>query len=171
MRVLRYTLLAVILTAFAGFKAQAKIVVAPKAYMYGFVANFTDSVVYFTDIQTLDSVWYEQKTEFVVRRSDYANQLRSYFADDLKMPNRTCIVVFGLTRKDIEKKYLKLKKKYTVKNAGKYDVKYLNENDFKFTPVTIDQTEEETQPEKPQKLKKAKKAKEAKKDKKTKGAK
>ena len=124
-------------------QTQAKQVMAPKAYMFGFVANFTDSVVYFTDIQTVDSVWYEEKNKFLIGRSDYSNQLRSYFSDQLNKPHSTCVVMFALKRKDAEKKYLKLKKRYTVKFAGKYEVKNLNENEFRFTPYKRETDEKE----------------------------
>ena len=133
----KYTLLIIIMLTLTGVKASAKGTVSPQGYMFGFVANFSDSVVYITDIQTVDSVWYDTKTKFLLGRSSYANQLRDYFSEKLNMPHRTCIVVFALNRKDIEKKYLKMKKLYTVKNVGRYDVKNLNESDFRFTPVKM----------------------------------
>jgi len=137
MRFIRYTLLITIIIALTGVKASAKTAITPKGYMFGFVANFSDSVVYITDIQTVDSVWYDTKSKFLLGRSTYANQLRDYFSEKLDMPHRTCIVVFALTRKEIEKKYLKMKKLYTVKYKGRYDVKNVNENDFHFTSVNL----------------------------------
>ena len=133
----KYTLLIIIMLTLTGVKASAKGTVSPQGYMFGFVANFSDSVVYITDIQTVDSVWYDSKSKFLLSRSSYANQLRDYFSEKLNMPHRTCIVVFALNRKDIEKKYLKMKKLYTVKNVGRYDVKNLNESEFRFTPVKM----------------------------------
>ena len=115
----------------------ARVKVEPKMYMFGFAASFNDTIVHFTEIQAVDSVWYDTKTKFLLGRSSYANQLRDYFSEKLNMPHRTCIVVFALNRKDIEKKYLKMKKLYTVKNVGRYDVKNLNESEFRFTPVKM----------------------------------
>lgn len=132
---------------FVASTASAKPIISPKGYMFGFVANFSDSVVYFTDIQTIDSVWYDHKTKFLMGRSNYSNQLREYFANTLNQTHRTCIVIFALTRKEIEKKYLKLKKQYTGKYAGKYDVRVLNENEFRFSPVNIALEEGIEQPE------------------------
>ena len=123
------------MVTFTATKASAKPIMTPKAYMFGFIANFSDSVVYFTDIQMVDSVWYDHKTKFLVDRSTYSNQLRQYFTNTLNQPHRTCIVIFALTRKEIEKKYLKLKKQYTGKYAYRYDVRTLNENEFHFSPV------------------------------------
>lgn len=138
MKILRYLAVAVLLAALLPTTAEAKVVMKPLGYLFGFVANFSDSVVYFTDIQEVDSIFYDTKSEFLIGRSEYSNQLRSYFADKLNMPHRTCIVSFALTRKKAEKKYLKMKKLYAEKNAGKYDIKYVNENQFKFSPVPFD---------------------------------
>ena len=127
------------------FKATAAPVVTPKAYMFGFVANFTDSVVYFTDIQTVDSVWYDKKTKFLLGRSGYSNQLRTYFTDKMNKPHSTCIVIFSLTRKDAEKKFVKLRKKYIGKNAGSYEIRNLNENEFRFKPIDMSPEEDDDQ--------------------------
>ena len=136
MRLLKLTLLALVLTATLPTQIQAKPVIAPKAYMFGFVANFTDSVIYMTDIQTIDSVMYDSKSKMLVGRNNYSYQLREYFTN-LDMPYRTCIAIFALTRKEAEKKYLKMKKIDTVKCAGHYEVKTLNENEFHFKTVNV----------------------------------
>ena len=141
MRYIRYTFF-IMMMAFAVSTVNAKPVVAPKGYMFGFIANFSDSVVYLTDIQTVDNVWYDHKTKFLMGRSAYSNQLREYFANTLNLPHRTCIVVFALTRKEIEKKYLKLKKQYTGKYANRYDLRMLNENEFHFTPIDTSEDDE-----------------------------
>lgn len=137
MKYLKYIALAVVLTAFlpahAGKKQETT-----KAYLFGFVANFTDSVVYFTDIQEIENVTILKKSKFLKDRESYSDQLCYYFADQLDMPHRTCIVAFGLTRKKAEKKYVKMRKLYTEKNAGRYDVRYITENDFKFKAILPD---------------------------------
>lgn len=140
MNTLRYIMLAVLLMAMLPQKARAKTVVKPKGYLYGFVANFTDSVVYFTDIQEVDSIWYDTHSRFLLGRDQYAYQLRNYFNETLKMPHRTCIVSFGLTRKDAEKKLIKLRKLYTGKKAGRYEIRHLNENQFRFTTVSMSES-------------------------------
>ena len=133
MKYLKYLALAIVLMAFMSTHA-AKKPETTKAYLFGFVANFTDSVVYFTDIQEIENVTIT-KNKFLKDRESYSDQLRYYFTEKLNMPNRTCIVSFGLTRKKAEKKYVKMRKLYTEKNAGRYDVRYITENDFKFQPI------------------------------------
>ena len=136
MKYLKFFALAVVLMAFLPADA-AKKPETTKAYLFGFVANFTDSVVYFTDIQEIENVTIQKKTKFLKDRDAYSDQLRYYFTDKLNMPHRTCIVSFGLTRKEAEKKYLKLKKKYMSKDGIIHGMKYLTSADFKFTAIDI----------------------------------
>lgn len=96
-------------------------------------------MVYFTDIQELENVSVTERTGFLYGRDSYSNQLREYLAEK-GQPFRTCIVSFAFDRKHIEKKYLKLKSKYTKK--GNFDVRYLKADEFKFNRVTPAQVEE-----------------------------
>ena len=134
MKYLKFIALAVVLSVFLPADA-AKKPETTKAYLFGFTANFTDSVIYFTDIQEIDSVTILKKSKFLKDRDSYSDQLRYYFSDKLKMAHRTCIVSYALTRKKAEKKYVKMRKLYTEKNAGRYDVRYITENDFKFQAI------------------------------------
>ena len=134
MKYLKFIALVVVLSTFLPANA-AKKSETTKAYLFGFVANFTDSVVYFTDIQEIENVTIQKKTKFLKDRDSYSDQLLYYFTDKLNMPHLTCIVSFGLTRKEAEKKYVKMRKLYTEKNAGRYDVRYITENDFKFQAI------------------------------------
>ncbi len=146
MKFLRHlTLAAAILTASAYVQISAKNEVVPKAYMFGFVASFNDSIVYFTDIQEVDSVWLTSKKRMLAGRSNYSYQLREHFNTQLNMPHRTCIVISDVKRKNVEKKYLKMKKQYTVKHAGKYDVHFLPMSEFKFKSINIDNGDEPEQ--------------------------
>lgn len=134
----RYILLALILlTMSLGMTAKNKTV--QKVYLYGFSASFKDSVVYFTDIQELENVSVAERTGFLYGRDSYSNQLREYLAEK-GQPFRTCIVSFAFDRKHIEKKYLKLKSKYTKK--GNFDIRYLKADEFKFNRVIPTQVEE-----------------------------
>ena len=146
MKYLKFIALAVVLSAFLPVDAEKK-PETTKAYLFGFVANFTDSVVYFTDIQEVENVTIQKRTKFLQNRDAYSDQLRYYFTDKLNMPQRTCIVSFGLTRKEAEKKYVKMRNIYTEQNAGRYDVRYLSENDFKFQAILPAEPVETTESE------------------------
>lgn len=138
MKIIRHITLAVLLlAAVAIVPTLAQNRVVPKAYMFGFAASFTDSIVFFTDIQEVDSVWLTPK-KFLAGKSNYSYQLRNFCTDSLGFKNRTVVVVSALTRKDIEKKYAKMKKDYIEKRAGQYDVHFIDASEFRFTSVNMD---------------------------------
>ena len=139
MKIIRHiTLAAALMAALAYVPTLAQNRVVPKAYMFGFAASFTDSIVFFTDIQEVDRVWVMHKKKILAGKSNYAYQLRNFCTDSLGFKNRTVVVVSALNRKDIEKKYAKMKKDYTVKRAGQYDVHFIDASEFRFTPVNMD---------------------------------
>ena len=139
--------------------AQAKNVVEKKAYMFGFSASFNDSIVYFTTIQEVDSVWFTQKKNMLAGSSNYSNQLRDYCNDKLNQPKRTCIVVGNKSLKKVEKKYEKMKKMYTQNKKATYDVHFIPEEDFKFVTAYIGEGKENVVQSMPQKRPKAPKDK------------
>lgn len=150
-------ILAVLATVYSPL--QAKNFVKPKAYMFGFSASFNDSIVYFTDIQEVDSVWFMHKKDILAGRSNYSNQLREYCAQKFDQPKRTCVVICSEKRKTVEKKYDKMKRKYTQKKGSIYDVRFIPVSDFKFDSVKMDEGTEESvaKPEKKDKKDKPKK--------------
>lgn len=109
-----------------------------KLYMYGFAASFNDSTVYFTDIQEVDSAWTNTKTGFLYSRDNYSYQLRDHLKKS-GVPHPTCITVYAKTRKELEKKYVALKKRYTTK--GNYNVKHIASNEFGFYPIMPNEDE------------------------------
>lgn len=136
--------------------ASAQNAIVQRIYAYGFSASFQDSIVYFTEIQQIDSAYIQPKTKFLDSRESYSYQLRDYFAGQGDK-NRTCIIVFALERKDIEKKYLKMKNKYI--KSGDFDIRYLTKEQFQFTAVSPTQIIEDESSDKPVKEKKKKKNK------------
>lgn len=132
------TTFAIILFAMIGgcfIKATAKIKCVPKIYAFGFAASFNDSTVYFTDIQEIDSAWINDKNGFLISRDNYSYQLKNYLSA-IGLEHRTCIISFALERKDIEKKYQKMKNKYV--KAGNFLIKGINDSDFHFSAIKPD---------------------------------
>lgn len=114
---------------------QVSAIVRPTTlYAYGFSASFSDSTVYFTEIQQIDSAWINVKTKFLYSRDSYSYQLK-YYLEQKGVENPTCIISFAKSRKDAEKKYMKLRKKYT-KDAGAFTVKYISLQDFQFKAIS-----------------------------------
>ena len=139
MKSLKYAVCAAIVAlTLAAVEVQGKAKMVPKLYVYGFSASFSDSIVYFTDVQEVDSAWMDTKTEFLLGRDNYSLQLKNYLAQVMAMPNRTCVVMFGKKKNKVEKYYLKLKKQYTsAKSRAKYDVRNVNSTDFRFKGIDM----------------------------------
>ena len=107
-------------------------------YIFGFAASFNDSTVYLTEIQRIDSTWTDARKDFLYRRNDYSSQLREHLRNQ-GFVNPTCVTIFSDDRKKLEKKYLKLRKKYTEK--GRFDVKYIDVNTFSYHGIIPDDKE------------------------------
>ena len=137
MKSLRYILLLAV--TLLTVEASAKLELTDNIYMFGFSASFKDSIIYTTDIQNPQGLWLDTKHEYLINRDEYSHQLKEYLTDKLQQPNRVCMVFFYTKKKKAEKEYLKLMKKY---KKG-YEIRYLNENDFKFEAIDSDPEEEE----------------------------
>ena len=85
----------------------------------------------------MEGAWIDHKTKFLLGRDQYSIQLKEYLEQSMQQQGRICMVIFATKKKEAEKKYLKLMKKYT---KG-YDVRYLNAPEFKF--MAIDMGEEQ----------------------------
>lgn len=137
-------------------RAMAEDKIEPQIYAFGFSASFNDSTVYFTDIQTIDSVWVDSKTGFILERGMYANQMRNYFTQS-GQPNRTCVFFYDVKFKNIAKKFRKMKERYVAGNN--FDIRYLKPDEFVFERNPIDGLEEYlAQRDKAKKEKKKKKS-------------
>ena len=98
-------------------------------YMVGVSASFTDSLIYFTDIQHLDSVSLD-KAELLPLRGQYSDQLKDYLTNNLGLKDRTCFIYFDTKKSKLEKVMKKMKDNY--KKEGKAVLKEIGP-DFQFT--------------------------------------
>lgn len=80
-------------------------------YAFGVSASFADTVVYYTDVQLLDSVHLD-KNGFLPHRELYSYQLKNFLEYEMKQPNRTCMIYFSDSKKKIDKEALKVLGKY-----------------------------------------------------------
>lgn len=120
-------------------QASAKRVSISKVYAFGLAASFNDSIVYFTDIQTLENAWVDSKTHFLQSRDTYSYQLREHLGQKLQMPRRTCIVFYNEKLQKLLKKYDKIKRLYTTPKPGrqKFDVRSITSDDFRFEVIDL----------------------------------
>lgn len=96
--------------------------------IYGFAVGtcLSDSTVYISAISRLDSAVVNNKTGFLQDRQLYSYQFKAYL-DYLYKLNHTCAVFFSSKKESLEKKYIKMRRRY-----GK-------DKNIKFTEVPINQ--------------------------------
>lgn len=98
-------------------------------YIVGVSASFTDSLIYFTDIQFMDSVELG-KDKLLPMRGQYSDQLDAYLEQQKGMENRTCFIYFDKKKQKLEKSIQKMKEKY--QKEGKSILREIG-TDFKFS--------------------------------------
>lgn len=117
--------LLLVLTVCSAFSLKG----SKSVYIVGVSASFTDSLVYFTEIQLLDSVRLD-KNKMLPERSQYSYQLKNYLENEEGLTNSTCFVYFSNSRKKLQKTINKMKTKY---QKGKtLLIREVNPNAFKF---------------------------------------
>ena len=117
-------LLFVLMSAFTVNKGEIKPV-----YVMGVSLCFGDSVVYFTDIQQIDSIRLT-KEGFLPSREGYSEQLKSYLMNKDGNMNHTCITYFSEKKADLQKKATKLIKRYQTN--GTAIIHQISLNEFRF---------------------------------------
>lgn len=126
--------LLVVLTLCSAFSLKGN--KGKSVYIVGVSASFTDSLVYFTEIQLLDSVKLD-KNKMLPERAQYSYQLKNYLENQEGLTNRTCFVYFSTNKKKLQKTLDKMKTKY---QKGKTMlIRQVNPNEFRFTkPETVE---------------------------------
>ena len=119
------------------FTTNARTRQVPRMYMFGMAASFTDSLVYFTGVQQVDSAWIDQKSRYLKGRDNYSYQLRNYLSEQHGLHHRTCIVMYNEDRRKLEKEYLKMRELYTTKARQPFEIHDLTEQDFRFTRIDV----------------------------------
>lgn len=98
-------------------------------YAFGVAASFTDTIVYFTDIQILDSAKVS-KEGFLSHRDTYSYQLKNYVEDNRLHENSTCMIYFSKNKAKLEKEFAKIENKY--KRSKNMVVKRIEPDKFSF---------------------------------------
>ena len=80
-------------------------------YIAGVSASFSDSLIYFTDIQFVDSVSLD-KDKLLPLREKYSDQMDYYLEKVQGQQNRTCFIYFNENKSKLEKKMKKMKAQY-----------------------------------------------------------
>ncbi len=150
---MKRTLLFYLLLALGIAESQAAEPVRSPVYMFGFAASFTDTVAFITDIQLLDSAYFEKKSGFLVDRTQYSQQVADAL-EKMGHTNMTCSVFYSRKKKDIEKQYVKLRRRYLSSNN--ITMLPMGNDVFQFQYVEYIEPIAMEQPEKPDKKDKPK---------------
>ena len=82
-----------------------------RVYMYGVSIDFNESLVYMTDVQSLDSMIINGDGS-LQNYSSYSLQLKVFLEGTLAENNQTCAVIYSDNKKKLDKLYAKMRKKY-----------------------------------------------------------
>ena len=108
-------------------RKEGKNVESVPVYIWGVSMSFSDSTVYFTEIQELDSVVLQNGA--LPHLQYYSYELKEYMSFEENTPGRSSVIYFNEKRSKLEKKELKVKK-HLIEKEGK-TVRYLGDK-FKF---------------------------------------
>lgn len=98
-------------------------------YAFGFSASFTDTVVYYTEIQPLDSVFLD-KNGFLPYRDFYSYQLKNYLENEKGEKNRICMIYFSENKSKLNKEFTDLVNRYKKNKTLK--LLSIKQQDFSF---------------------------------------
>lgn len=98
-------------------------------YVFGVGASFKDSIVYFTEVQAVDSVVLD-RSGFLPRRESYAYQLKNYLEYERNHPDYTCAIYFSENKNKLEKEASKVRKQY--EKANTFVIEKVASSDFSF---------------------------------------
>ncbi|NDW11433.1 hypothetical protein D0T50_00835 [Bacteroides sp. 214] len=99
-------------------------------YAFGVSSSFADSVVYYTEIQVLDSVTLD-KHGFLPEMQMYSYQLKNYLEYQRGLKNRTCMIYYGKNKQKLAKEQTKVLSKIKKKNNVLFQE--IKNSDFIFT--------------------------------------
>lgn len=102
----------VMLSSFTAPKEKKEKIEEPvRVYLYGVSLNFNDSLVYMTDVQYFDSVKIG-KDGSLQNYANYSQQMKIFLESTLGESNQTCAVIYSDSKKKLEKRYVKMRKKF-----------------------------------------------------------
>lgn len=100
-----------------------------RVYMYGVATNFNDSTIYMTDVQHLDSMIIN-KDGSLQNYVGYSLQMKIYLEGTLGETDQTCAIIYSDKKKKLEKRFLKMRKKFAAERGQKF--KQVGTDSFKF---------------------------------------
>ncbi len=115
---------------------MAKIVIQP-GYAFGFAASFSDSIVYITEIQKMDSLFVDSKSGLAIGTENFSSQMKDYLESHLDETNRTCVFFYNTELKKLQKTYKELKKRYEGTKSTHFIIKLISSKNFYFSCIDL----------------------------------
>lgn len=108
---------------------EPKPIVPQRVWIYGCAVNFLDSVVFVTDIQYVDSVIIDREGQ-LENSYAYSSDLKFYVESRYAKENEACAVYYSPKLKAVEKRYARMRKRFTAKRMV---VNMIGGDSFHFT--------------------------------------
>lgn len=136
MRILKMICLLVTLVCttvvFAGSGVKQKAV-----YVFGYAQSNSDSLIYVTDIQRIDTAFLVKKGGFLLGRQVFSEQLRSFLDHSYGSKNAICNIFFSTKRSTLVKTYDRVTLR--VNNNDDFRLCFLGQQVMQFRPVSLDE--------------------------------
>lgn len=140
------TLLLITIAALCAQSADAKLRISKKSgpvvttiYAFGVSQNLSDSTVYITAIAPINGATLLPHN-MLQYRVYYSEQMKNYVEEHFKQNHQTVAFIYGLNRKKIEKKFLKVQANAKKRTLHTVTIKEIPYADFHFkVPVVVDQ--------------------------------
>lgn len=107
-------------------------------YLYGVSSSFSDTVVYFTEIQQLDIEL--AKGGVLPEMHNYSSQLENYIGVMKDKPHQTAATFYSTKKNSLEKERTKLYNRY--KKKMRHSVVFLSSEDFTYQAVISDENQD-----------------------------
>lgn len=117
---------------FTGATAKGKNKAPATIYAFGYSTCLNDSTVYLTAVTTIPGASLEKKTHFLSERGAYTNQLKTYIESKYTR-HQTSVVFFSTSRKEVEGKYVSMRRRLQKSKSQK--LVELPTNAFAFAPL------------------------------------
>lgn len=156
MKGLRILLFAILAIAIGSMHAKVKVKQTP-LYIFGYALSPTDSTIYLTNIQRIDTAYMVKKTRMMIARAVYSQQLQQYLEESGNVRGSICTIFFNEKKDKLEKKRNRVSMR--AQKEVDFQISFLNSLNMTFTPVQWDESMTPELIEKPIKTKKVKKKK------------
>lgn len=103
-------------------------------YIFGCATCLGDSIIYISDIQSLQGITLNKKNGLAEMHHDYAHEFESALNDKYNK-HFTCALFVSTKKKDVEKKYLGILKRMSKNKSIK--IEHVGISEFQFKRIDI----------------------------------